>query len=136
MVLRLAIALGVLALAGCTRADSPPTTPLADSTLVQALIESHIASARSGRTGEPVDSLRTAAYASLGIDSADVMEAVDIYSRHPQAFVRLYDRVLDQLVEEQMRHDLRISPEQEDAVVLDEKAADRLHDLEIEVHEL
>jgi hypothetical protein len=106
MGLRIAIVLATLALVGCGGADRPPTTPLADSTLVKALVESHVASARAGRTGENADSLRAAALSAIGVDTSDVSRALVVYADHPRAFLTLYDRVVDELLDEQMRHDI------------------------------
>ncbi|MDX1530628.1 MAG: DUF4296 domain-containing protein [Rhodothermales bacterium] len=72
-----------------------------DSLLVEALVELHLADARAGRTGEPRDSLRTAALAVHGLDTAAFGRALDYYADHPEAYVALYDRAIDRVLAEQ-----------------------------------
>jgi hypothetical protein len=100
--LRLALLLLIapLAAAGCRGGERAPATALPDSLLVEAIVESHLAAVRAERTGEDQDSLRAAALTELGFDEADLNAALDAYAQEPEAFARLYERVVVRLLTE------------------------------------
>ncbi len=91
----------MLTLAACTDAGPERQAPLNDSLLVRALADSHLAAARAARTGEDLDSLRHASLAQIGVDTATLSRTIEIYARHPDHFLRLYDRVTDHLRHQQ-----------------------------------
>jgi hypothetical protein len=71
--------------------------------MVEVLIGVHLADARASHTGAPRDSLRAAALAALGTDTAAFARALDYYALHPEAYQPLYDRALDRLLDERRR---------------------------------
>lgn len=95
-------------LPGC---DSAPTAPLSASALEEALLATHLATARALRTGEPADSLRVAALARLGTDTLAVNASLDAYAQRPQVLSDVYARVIDRLTEQQQAIDPSLTPD-------------------------
>ena len=95
---RLAL-VGLLLAAGCSPGE-PAAPALPDSAFVDVLVDVHLADARAGRTGEPADSLRAAALAHHGLDTAAFRRALAFYAAHPDAYAPLYDEALDRLLGE------------------------------------
>lgn len=100
--MRRVLPLLALLTAGCDT-EAPREAGLNDSLMVEVLIGVHLADARAEQTGEPRDSLRAAALADLGTDTAAFSHALDYYARHPEAYQPLYDRALDRLLDERRR---------------------------------
>jgi hypothetical protein len=73
---------------------------VADSTLVMVLVELHLAEARA--TVGPYNTLvpRDSILHQHGIDATSFRETMAYYAKRPEAFVALYDRVLDRLYAE------------------------------------
>lgn len=90
----------VLFLPACSvlTSDEPP---VADSTLVDVLIELHLAEARAELGYGPPPSVRDSIFAHYGLDEATFQEAITYYLDHPDAYAELYDAVLAQINDEQ-----------------------------------
>ncbi len=96
-----ALALGaMLVLAGCSAflSDAPPVP---DSTLVEVLTDLHLAKARS-ELDEPPPALEDSVLHHHGLTRADYDAALDYYAEHPDAYLALYDQVLNHLNAERM----------------------------------
>ena len=92
---RAALAL-LLALPACT--DLPTEAPpVADSTMVEVLLEMHLAQARAERYGDVSGELLQDVLARHGLGRAEFDEALRYYADHPQQYVDVYDAVLDRL---------------------------------------
>jgi hypothetical protein len=98
-------------LAGVTGCESSltrgPAVP--DSTLVDVLVDLHLEAARH-ESGVLTDSLRREVLSRHAVDSARFARTLAHYSEHPEAYVPLYDRVIDRLNAERLeaeRRDLR-----------------------------
>lgn len=104
------LAAAALLLAGCGRAERPPRTAIPDSLLVRALADVHVAGALAAQTGRDADSLRAEALAALGLEEADLAAALDAYVERPEALLRLYERVVNQLLLEQSEVDPTLPP--------------------------
>lgn len=91
----------ILALPGCSpfTAEEPP---VADSTLVEVLIELHLA---QGRAEVEEDSLPPAVRDSIlarhEIDEDRFHSAMNYYASHPEDYLELYNEVLNRLSAEQ-----------------------------------
>ena len=97
----LLVAVAVVAglVAGC---DGSPDGdgPDVDSTLVDALVEVHLADARaalSDSTGRGGDSLRAVALAAHGLDAASLERALDRLARDPDRAEATYAAVTERL---------------------------------------
>lgn len=76
--------------------------PVADSTLVEVLIELHLAQARTEAEEAPLPpAARDSIFARHEVDVDRFHAAMDYYARHPDAYLTLYDRVLNRLSAEQ-----------------------------------
>lgn len=112
----LLVGLGATAasLVGC--GSETDTNTIADSTMVDLLVELHLANAGIELTDRPLPVPRDSILRSYGIDSAAYSEAISYYARHPDEYSRIYGRVLDRLsaerlpVDEQSESDL-IAPQ-------------------------
>jgi len=93
----LALALCV-ALVGCS-SFAPEEPPVPDSTLVQVLVEMHLAEARRQVHGPIPPALRDSILMQHGLDNTRLDAAMDFYSARPVAYEALYDIVLDSLKE-------------------------------------
>lgn len=92
----LLFALSLLLITGCgaLTGDEPP---VADTTLTSVLVELHLANARAGLESAPAlpPGTRDSILARHGLDEPTLETAMDYYTEHPQAYVDLYDVVLD-----------------------------------------
>ncbi|MEM1128594.1 MAG: DUF4296 domain-containing protein [Bacteroidota bacterium] len=85
-----------LFLGGCSAftADSPP---LPDSTMVRLLIELHLADGRAQVEQDLTLALRDSIFLYYGVDRLDYEATLDYYADQPEAYVTLYEQVLDSL---------------------------------------
>ena len=90
----LAVLLG--ALPGCS-SFAPEEPPVPDSTLVQVLVEMHLAEARRQLHGPIPPAMRDSILAHYGLDSTRMNAAMNHYSKHPAMYEELYGIVLDSL---------------------------------------
>lgn len=91
----------MLALPGCSpfTAEEPP---VADSTLVEVLIELHLAQGRAEVAEDPLPpAVRDSIFARHELDEDRFRSAMDYYASHPEEYVSLYDEVLNRLSAEQ-----------------------------------
>ena len=96
IILGLALAAGAVS-SGCS-SDTP--ADVSSDLLARAIAESHLAAARAGETGEPLDSLRAVALDRIGIDTLTFNRALEVVARNPEAFVSLYETAIDLLQRE------------------------------------
>ena len=89
----------VFMLGGCGSQEEPP---IADSTMVDLLIEFHLANARGETIGSYPPSLRDSIFARYGVDSTSYRLASKYYADHPERYGQVYSRVLDRLYLERL----------------------------------
>ncbi len=102
--------MGLLALAAGLPACSSMATdepPVADSTMVEVLIELHLAAARLDLRKDLPPAEREAILARHGLDTLRYGQVMAYYAEHPQAYVDLYSQVLDRLSAERAEHNSR-----------------------------
>lgn len=75
--------------------------PVADSTMVNVLVELHLANARTELQSDLVPALRDSILADNGLDTLRFRTALDYYVEHPEDYLKIYSSVLDQLSAEQ-----------------------------------
>lgn len=83
--------------------DQAPTEalpPVADSTMIQVLIELHLAEARASILNTDQTSTRDSILLRYGVDRDAFEAAIDYYARNPDAYVKIYSEALDQLSDE------------------------------------
>ena len=86
----------LLTLPACTALPTE-APPVADSTMVDVLLEMHLAQARAERYSDVSSELLRDILARHGLDEEQFDEAMRYYADHPQQYVSLYDDVLDRL---------------------------------------
>lgn len=91
------ICLIVPAIAGC---GSDRSKPVADSTMVDVLVEMHILNARIQITDRPVVGALDSIYYRYGIDSTAFTRAMAYYAEYPDEYAEVYSRVVDELASE------------------------------------
>ena len=86
----------LLALPACSSftSDAPPT---ADSTMVEVLVELHLADARRHIRRDTPPTLRTDILERHGLDESAFEATITYYAEHPDAYIAVYDQVLDRL---------------------------------------
>ena len=99
-----AVALAASA-AGCDGGRASDDGPAVDSTLVEALVEVHLADARAGLAPDSLgpgaaDSLRAVALRAHGLDGDALERRLDALVDDPEAARAVYDAVADRLSEE------------------------------------
>ncbi|RMH51869.1 MAG: DUF4296 domain-containing protein [Bacteroidetes bacterium] len=98
---------GVLALvlltAGACSVVTEPDPPVADSTLVAVLADLHLADVRASLVHDVPPGTRDSVLAHHGLTPAEFEAALRYYVERPDAYLELYNRVLDHLTEESMR---------------------------------
>lgn len=70
---------------------------IADSTMIDVLVAFELAHARQTLLTDLTPSDRDAIFAAHGLDRAAYEKAMRFYAEHPEAYVALYDAVLDTL---------------------------------------
>ena len=86
----------LLALSACTALPTE-APPVADSTMVEVLLEMHLAQARAERYSDVSSELLHGILARHGLGKEQFDQAMRYYADHPQQYVGLYDDVLDRL---------------------------------------
>ncbi|MEM6337924.1 MAG: DUF4296 domain-containing protein [Bacteroidota bacterium] len=86
----------LLASVGCGT-EPEPVPPVASDRLVAALVDLHLAGARSERFGDMDASWHESVLAQHGLTQADLDEALDFYAANRDAYLDLYTAVLDSL---------------------------------------
>jgi hypothetical protein len=84
---------------GCSAVTSDEP-PVSDSTLVQVLLELHLASARAEVVRDVSPTLRDSILFHYGLDSTSFEAALSYYIDRPEEYKALYTKVLDQINEE------------------------------------
>lgn len=79
---------------------STPEPPVADSTIVEVLIDLQLASARSDLYHDVSPGMRDSVLTRHGLTEADFEAAMRYYSERPEAFVEIYTTVLNRINEE------------------------------------
>ena len=94
--------IGVTALGACS-AFEPDKAAVSDSTLVEVLVDFHIAGSRERLGHEGPEGLRDSILALHGVEEEAFRASIDYYAEHPDEYVDLYRDVLDRIVSEQSR---------------------------------
>jgi len=77
--------------------------PVSDSTMVEILIELHLAHARAPLNLDPVPALRDSILSKYHLDEQRYREIMDYYAEHPDAYGAIYTTVLDRISAERLR---------------------------------
>jgi hypothetical protein len=91
-------------LCGC-RGETLPAFVPSDSTMVGLILDLHVAEARSELEGSEIGPVRDSLFEAWGVDSVTYDRVLRSYSDDPDAYVHIYDRVLDSLNERTRRAD-------------------------------
>ena len=92
----------LLILPGCSAITSEEP-PIADSTMVEVLIELHLADARLDLQYEVVPAVRDSILFKHGLDEQRFLAILDYYADHPEEYSALYTTVLDRISDERLR---------------------------------
>lgn len=92
-------AAGFLGAVGCS-GPSEPVRTLPDSTLIEVLMDLHLAGARIQVDPDAMPGLRDSVLSLHGLDSTSFVEAMAWYEAHPEEYVAVYGTVVDRLAEE------------------------------------
>ena len=89
----------VLSLAGLSACSviAEPDPPVADSTLINVLIEFHLADARADLGYDLPPALRDSILAAYDLDSTAFEDAMAYYADRPDAYLALYNELLNHL---------------------------------------
>ena len=85
---------------GCRSDVSEKVIP--DSTVVDLLVELHLANGRIEVTDRPLGIARDSIFLAYGVDSTAYARMIEYYARHPDEYSQIYSQVLDALSEERM----------------------------------
>lgn len=116
-VVRILLGTGLLVGLGATAASlvgcgsETETNTIADSTMVDLLVELHLANARIEITDRPLPVPRDSILRSYGVDSTAFSEAISYYAHNPDEYSRVYGRVLDRLSAERLPVDEQSDPD-------------------------
>jgi len=77
--------------------------PIADSTMVEVLIELHLADARLDLQLDRIPAVRDSILFKHGLDEPRFLQILDYYAEHPEEYTALYTTVLDRLSDERLR---------------------------------
>ena len=77
--------------------------PISDSTMVEVLIELHLADARLDLQYELVPAVRDSILFKHGLDEQRFLAILDYYADHPEEYSALYTTVLDRISDERLR---------------------------------
>lgn len=91
----LAVVMMLISVTGCS--DQRREPPLDDSTMVEVMIELHLALARAEVTNRMPAGIRDSIFAEYGIDSSAFAETISHFAAEPDEYGRLYGSVLDRL---------------------------------------
>ena len=104
----LALCISIIS-AGCGR-DSKRQT-VSDSSMVELLVELHLANARVEITDRPLPITRDSILEAYGVDSAGYARTLEYYAQHPDLYSRIYGEVLDRLSAERRPFDGSTMPD-------------------------
>lgn len=90
--------------------DAPPA---ADSTMVEVLVELHLAAARQQIRGDVAPEVREEIFQRYGLDAARFGATMNYYAEHPDAYLEVYNTILDRLSAERA-HSYGASPGDDD----------------------
>lgn len=76
--------------------------PIEDSTLVEVLIELHLAAARAEVTHSVPTGIRDSVMATYGVDSAAFAETITHLASEPEKYGEIYSQVIDRLNSERV----------------------------------
>ena len=93
---------GVLTLSACSAITSEEP-PIADSTMVEVLIELHLADARLELQYNLAPAVRDSILFKDGLDEQHFRAILDYYADNPEAYSALYTTVLDRISDERLR---------------------------------
>ncbi len=93
---------GLLTLSACSAITSEDP-PIADSTMVEVLIELHLADARLDLQYDALPAVRDSILLKHGLDEPRFRAILDYYADHPEAYSALYTTVLDRISDERLR---------------------------------
>ncbi len=99
---RVVAALIVPCLTGCSVFSDAPA-PIADSVMVEVLIDLHLATARADLYHDVPPTVRDSILARHALDTLQYHAALRYYSDHPEDYVALYNDVLNRLNEERQK---------------------------------
>lgn len=88
--------LGLFILVGCS-SFSKEAPPVPDSTFSRVLMEMHLREARATREPPLPPGIRDSILARYDLQPDEYEATLEHYSRHPQAFEDLYQKVIDSL---------------------------------------
>ena len=92
----------LLTLSACSAITSE-APPIADSTMVEVLIELHLAEARLDLQYDLVPAVRDSILFKHGLDEPRFLAILDYYADHPEEYSALYTTVLDRISDERLR---------------------------------
>lgn len=97
------ILLGFLLVGTACSTITAEEPPVADSTLVRVLVEVHLAAARAEVSRDLTLEQRDSLLRAHGLDRARFEAAMRYYSQRPEAYLHLYDQVIQQLEQAQQQ---------------------------------
>lgn len=95
--LLLALAIGLLPACSALNDDPPP---LADSLMVDLMMDLHLAKARGELFQDVPPGTRDSVLARHNLDRARYEAIMDYYVDHPEAYLNLYNQLLDEINQE------------------------------------
>ncbi len=97
-----ALVIGLLTLSACSAftSDEPP---ISDSTMVEVLIELHLANARLELQYDRRPAVRDSILFKYGLDAQRFQDVMAYYADHPEAYSALYTTMLDRISAERIQ---------------------------------
>ena len=96
----LALLVGSLLVVGCGGNHQAKAVP--DSTMVEVLVELHLANGRIEVTDQPLPIARDSIFEAYSVDTSAYAATIDYYARNPEDYSRVYGRVVDRLSAERI----------------------------------
>ena len=91
----------LLLLPACTgKAPTEVAAPIADSTMIQLIIELHLAEARSQLSATSQTAKRDSIFLHYDVNADEFEAAMAYYSSNPEVYVSIYSEALDKLSDE------------------------------------
>ena len=100
---------GLLTLSACSAITSEEP-PIADSTMVEILIELHLTDARLDLQYDLLPAVRDSILFKHGLDEPRFLAILDYYADHPEEYSALYTTVLDRISDERLRQGEGLPP--------------------------
>jgi len=98
----LLVCIGGMCWGGCALLE-PDTPSIPDSTLVEVLVELHLAAARQEQVGDVPAQFMDSVLQAYQVDSLAFKARMQQLAAHPQEAMQVYERVLERLQEEYPR---------------------------------